>query len=222
MRPPQVYDALEKLDFREARVEKWLNGVGTLMLQQTALGIRDRDEVEEAMEYHDLDDAKVITLMQETHELEKRKAELGSPTRDEIKKMMAVVWDAPDRLNVAARCLGTYMALMGDESTLMAMFAGTPNDSDKEYLRVSMLRFNGHSDESMAYLRKVSEIINKGEQLGNPDRERVIRALDEHGLDQRKAQAQIREEYHKLRDQRLKEEYQRKKAEAAKAQAAAP
>ena len=70
----------------------------------------------------------------------------------------------------------------------------------------------------MGYLKKVSEIVGKGEALGSPTRELVVETLDEFGLDQRKATQKIREDYHRRRDLQLKEEYKRNK-EAAEAKA---
>ena len=46
----------------------------------------------------------------------------------------------------------------------------------------------------MAYLRKVSEIMAKGESLGNPSRELVIETLDKHPSTS-KATQEIREDY---------------------------
>ena len=215
---PELLAAIEKFNFDRSQAEKWLNGVGNLMSRQTELGIQSREEVESAMEYHQLDDTKVITLFEEAMELTKRKLDIGSPSRDEIKAMLTLAWDLDaERLEVAATCLKTYRGLMVDDTTLMMLFGRSPEDDDVTYLRKTMLRFKGDSTESMNYLKKVSEIQGKGEALGNPSRELVIEQLDLFALDQRKATAAIREEHHRRRDLELKEEYAKNKAKAAKA-----
>jgi hypothetical protein len=70
----------------------------------------------------------------------------------------------------------------------------------------------GDEEASLGYLKKVSEILGKGEALGWPSRELVVTTLDAHNLDLRKATAAIREEYHRVRDLQLKEEYAKNKA----------
>lgn len=214
----EMLNSLEKLKFDLESAKKYLNGVGNLMSRQIELGIVSRDEVEAAMEYHSLDDTKVITLFEEAMELTKRKLDIGSPTRDEIKSMLTLAWSLDsERLEVAAKCLAIYRSLMADDTTCMSLFGKTPNADDAKYIQQVALRFRGDATESMGYLRKVSEILAKGESLGNPSRELVIETLDRHGLEQRKATQEIREEYHRRRDLELKEEYARNKAKAAKA-----
>ena len=58
----ELLEAIEKLKFDFDKAEKWLNGVGTLMTRKAELSIVSREEVEAAMELHDLDDSKVIAL----------------------------------------------------------------------------------------------------------------------------------------------------------------
>ena len=218
----EMLATLEKLNFNLDSAKKYLNGVGNLMSRQMELGIVSRDEVEAAMEYHELDDKKVIVLFEEAMELTKRKLDIGSPTRDEIKAMLTLAWDLDaERCEVAAKCLAIYRSLMADDTTLMSLFGKSPTPEDAKYIQQVTLRFKGNPEESMAYLRKVSEIMAKGESLGNPSRELVIETLDKHSLDQRKATQEIREDYHRRRDLELKEEYARNKAKAAKAAEAA-
>jgi hypothetical protein len=222
----EILSSLEKLSYDQSAAEKYLNGVGTLMAQESELGIVCREEVEEAMEANGLDDAKVIELFHYASELQKRRLDLGNPTRDEIKAMVNLAWelDTSERLEVAGKCLKIYRELMGDDTTLMSLFGQTPGAEEIDYLRNSALRFKGDHEQTMNYLKKVADIVGKGESLGNPTRELVVKTLEDFNLDQRKATQSIREDYHKRRDLQLKEEYKRKKEEAeakAKADAAA-
>ena len=86
----------------------------------------------------------------------------------------------------------------------------------KREIDVNYNAFKGDNEASMNYLKNVAEIESKGESLGRPSRELIIAELDKYGLDKRKAQQAIREEYHKRRDEELKAEYAKKKAEADK------
>ena len=99
-----------------------------------------------------------------------------------------------------------------DDSTALTLFGHSPNVEECEYLRKSLLRFKGESTWSMAYLKTVNDIVNKGEALGSPTRQMVIDALDAHGQDARKATTFLREEHHRRRDAQLKAEYQKLKA----------
>lgn len=62
--PSELLEALEKLGFDCSKTEKYLNATGTLMKRQSELGIVNLEEVEEAMEAHENDDAKVIQLFE--------------------------------------------------------------------------------------------------------------------------------------------------------------
>ena len=190
------------------------------MKRSAELSIIAREEVEQAMEYHQLDDAKVIELFQDAAELQRIKLEIGNPTLDEIKAMLTLAWEVEGRVDVTAKCLAFYRKLMADDAQLMTLFGKTPEEAEIMYLRTSILRFRGDPDQSMDYLKKVADIESKGDTLGNPSREEIIQRLDEAGLDKRKATQSIREEYHKRRDLQLKEEYKRNK-EAADKKAAA-
>ena len=57
--------------------------------------------------------------MKETAILEVRKKDLGSPSRDEIKQMLNVVWRVENRIEVAATCLSTFMQVCRDRGLLM-------------------------------------------------------------------------------------------------------
>ena len=105
---------------------------------------------------------------------------------------------------------------MSDDAQLMTLFGKSPEQEEIIYIRKSILRFKGDNEASMNYLKNVAEIESKGESLGRPSRELIIAELDKYGLDKRKAQQAIREEYHKRRDEELKAEYAKKKAEADK------
>ena len=212
----EMYTALEKFKFVQADAEKWLFGVGSLMQQQSELSITSREEVEAAMVQFELDDEKVIELFQVAHRLQKRKLEIGNPTREEIKAILDLAWEEPDREEVAAKCLTFYRQLMSDDAQLMTLFGKSPEQEEIIYIRKSILRFKGDNEASMNYLKNVAEIESKGESVGRPSRELIIAELDKYGLDKRKAQQAIREEYHKRRDEELNAEYAKKKAEADK------
>lgn len=216
----EILTSLEKLGYDQTATEKYLNGVGTLMSQQSELGIVSREEVEEAMEANEMDDGKVIELFQEAAVLQQRKLEIGNPSRDEIKAMLSLAWglDPSERVEVTSKCLSIYRQLMADDTTLLSLFGKSPEEEERLYLRSSALRFKGDHEQTMNYLKKVSDIVGKGEALGSPTRELVVQTLEDFALDARKATQRIREDYHTRRDLQLKEEYKRNK-EAAEAKA---
>ena len=212
--------SLEKLSFDQSKTEKWLNGVGTLMERQSELGIVSREEVEVEMERHELDDAKVIELFEDTFALTKRKAEIGNPSRAEIKAMLTRAWSEGQRLELTAKCVSVYKKVLGDESFILSLFGKVPDDAELDLISTSILRFKGDYDQSAGYLKKVADICQKGDMIGNPTREHVVEVLDKHNLDQRKTTQEIRDAYHKRRDLQLKDEYKKNKA-AAEAKRAA-
>jgi len=212
-----ILAALTKLKFNVDESERWLNGVGTLMIRQTELGIVSREEVEQAMERHNLDDNKVIRLFQEVAELQAKRSTIGNATRDDIKAMLALAWEEENRVNLTEACLTCYCELMADEANLLVLFGQHPTPDDCHYLRVSVLRFKGETEPCQEYLKKISEILGKGESLGNPSREYVVEQLDIAKGDKRKAASAIREEYHRVRDIQLKEEYAKKQEASKKA-----
>jgi len=110
---------------------------------------------------------------------------------------------------------------MSDEAQLMTLFGRTPVEEDTLYLRTSILNFLGEGAASKKYLHDVAEIQSKGDSLGHPTREEIIKRLAEFGGDKRKATQSIREEYHKRRNAEAKEEYMKNKAQADKAKAVA-
>jgi len=210
----ELLAAFQKFKFNVESTGNYLNAIGTLMSRQAELGVVDREEVERALEDNQLNDAKVIELFEMVAQLRVKASELGNPTREEVKLMAALAWDAKagdGRTALVQRCLETYRGLMNDDNQLMTLFGNGVGDSEKDHLRVSILRFEGDATESLTYLKKVSEILSKGEALGWPSRELVIQSLDDNGLDQRKATAVIRDEYHRVRDLQLKEEYAKKR-----------
>lgn len=207
----ELLESLEKFKFNFELAEKWLNGVGTLMTRQTELGIASREEVEQEMEHHHLDDNKVIQLFQEVAELQAKRATIGNASRDDIKAMLTLAWDEQDRVPVAETCLTCYCELMADEANLLLLFGKFPSQYDCQYLRVSVLRFKGDTNACGEYLLKVAEIQGKGDSLGNPSREHVVEQLDLAKGDKRKAMSAIREEYHRVRDLELKAEYNKKR-----------
>ena len=124
-------------------------------------------------------------------------------------------------MEIAAKCLTVYRSLMADDEMLMSLFGKSPGKEEIDYVRSSFIRFSGDTDKAMGYLRKVADIVGKGEALGNPTREIVVQALEDHGLDQRKATQMLREEHHRRRDLLLKEQYKKNKEREAAEKAAA-
>ena len=80
----------------------------------------------------------------------------------------------------------------------------------------TLARFGGDAKEALAFMKKVSDIVNMGVDLGEPTRDDAIAALEEHKLEQRAAVRALRDAHRKVLDARLKEEY-RKNREAASA-----
>jgi len=219
----ELYTAYEKFRFDADDGWRWLNGVGTLMMRRSELGIASREEVEHAMEFHELNDAKVIELFQECALLQKEKLDMGNPSRDEIKAYLTDAWDKSERVAVTKSCLTYYRELMSDDAQLMTLFGKTPGEADKKYLRLSVLRFDGDPQKSLDYLKKVA-FLEQADGLGNPTRERIILELDKAAGKKETARQVLRDEYQAARSIELKEEYKRnkekEKAAAEKAAAA--
>ena len=213
----ELLESYQKFAFDRESAAKYLNAIGTLMKRQSELSIVSREEVEKALEDNDLDDEKVILLFEEVAQLQARRAEIGNASRDEIKAMLTLAWDVDERLQTTERALLTYRTLMADDSHLMSLFANGVGEDERKYLRDSILRFGGESEASMGYLKKVADILAKGESLGWPSRELVVEQLNTSNLDARKATQAIREEYHAKRDLELKAEYEKKRAAQGKA-----
>jgi len=188
------------------------------MTKQAELGIESREEVDSIMESQNYDDTLVLQLMQEMSQLHKQKGEIGNPTRDEIKLMLLIVWSAPDRVPLAHACLKTYKALLSDDAQMLSIFGHPPMEDDKKFIRESNFRFKGERKEVEGYMKKVSDILHQGEQVGNPTRERVIEVLDENGLDSRVAFRKLREGHWAIKDAQLKEEYRKNREKSAAAQ----
>ena len=208
----ELLTAFEKFKFDTDKSANYLNAIGTLMSRKAELGVVSREEVEADLEKNTLDDVKVIKIFEEIAQLKAKSSEIGNASREEIKAMLSLAWGVEDRLTVTQRCLSTYRKLMQDDTQLMSLFGNGVGEPERQYLRESILRFLGDEEASLGYLKKVSEILGKGEALGWPSRELVVTTLDAHNLDLRKATAAIREEYHRVRDLQLKEEYAKNKA----------
>ena len=221
----EVLNTLEQFNFDVDKSMRWLKGVGTLMQRQMELGIISREEVEQAMEYHALDDAKVIELFQETANLEKKKAEIGNPSRAEIQAMLTLAWEKDNREDFAGRMTKLYRELINNDDFLASLFGPTLEEAERNYLKESILRFDAEPAATIDYLKKVADIERDGEKLGHPSRETIIDALNATNDEPRKqdvrvAKKQIREKYQKERDILLKAEYERNKAAKDKAAAA--
>jgi len=212
----EAWAAIEKFQFNQTLAQKYITGVKTLMLQQAELSIESREEVDAVMESQNYDDQRVLLLMQNMAELQKQKAELGNPSRTEIKDMLLVAWDDPDRVGVAAACLKTYRQLLMDDGQMMSIFGKQPNEGDTLYMRQATFRFKGNKPEVESYMKKVAELVNGGEALGNPSRELVISVLDEFNGNNREAHRKLRDEHWKVKDAELKEEYRRNREKAEK------
>jgi len=208
----ELLEAYEKFAFDKNRTESYLNAIGTLMRRQLELSVVSREEVEQALEANGLDDVKVIELFEAIAKLQAMRDEIGNASREEIKAMLGLAWDDPDRTAVTKASLATYRTLISNDEQLMSLFGNGVGEPEREYLRISILRFKGESEASLGYLKKVSEILGKGEALGWPSREYVVEELDKAGLDGRKATQAIRQEYQTRRDLELKEEYAKKRA----------
>jgi len=216
----EVWDAIEKFEYNQTLSQKYITGVKTLMLKQVELSIESRQEVDDIMKSQNYDDQRVLLLMQNMAEMQKAAKELGNPSRGEIKDMLLVAWDDPDRVATASACLKTYRMLLQDEGQMMSIFGKPPNDGDKLFIRTSAFRFKGAKPEVESYMKKVSDLLHQGEALGDPTRERVIEVLDEFNLSVREAHKKLRDEHWKIKDAQLKEEYRRNKEAEAKKKAA--
>jgi len=210
----EIWEAIEKFEFNKDLAQKYVTGVKTLMLKQLELGIESREEVEDLMEAQHYDDSKVVLIMQHMASLQNRKSELGNPSRAEVKDMLLVAWEHPDREAMAATCLTTYRALVSDEGQMMSIFGTAPSASDKVFIRQSTYRFQGNKGEIEKYMKSVAELVHQGENLGNPSRDMVVATLDEFNLNAREAQRKLRDDYWKVKDAQLKEEYRRNRERA--------
>jgi len=218
----EIWDAIEKFKFDKELAQKYITGVKTLMTRQAELNIESREEVDAMMKEQEYDETKVLELMKNMSEVQKVAGEVGYPSRTEIKEMLLVAWNTDgDRVKMGKDCLKTYKSLLADDGKMMSMFGRQPNDSDKLFIRQSTFRFKASQKEVEAYMKKVSELLHQGETLGNPTRERVIEVLEECGTVVRDAHKKMRDEYWKIKDAELKEEYRRNKERQAEEQAKA-
>ena len=146
----------------------------------------------------------------------------GAPFRDEIKRMLEVTWADASRAETTAACLRAYRSLLQDSSKMLGLFGQDPDEADKAFMRGALFRFKGDLEAGLTFMRKVSEILQKGAEIGNPGREAVVAALDEHDLDARTAARKLRDEYRRIKDAELKEQYRqnREKQRASVAEAA--
>uniref|UniRef100_A0A7S3AZQ2 Uncharacterized protein n=1 Tax=Haptolina ericina TaxID=156174 RepID=A0A7S3AZQ2_9EUKA len=210
----EVWGAIEKFDFNREQAEKYIRGVKVMMTKQDELGIESREEVDSIMESQGYDDLRVLQLMQDMAQLQKQKTDLGTPSRAEIKEMLLVAWEDPDRLATAAACLKTYRGLLTDDAQMMSIFGHPPTEEDKTFIRVSAFRFQGNREKVETYMKNVSEILHQGDAVGNPTRQQVVDVMNECNLDPRAAHRKLREVHWALKDAQLKEEYRKNRDKA--------
>ena len=214
---PEVWAALERFAFDEAAAQRWLHGVGALLQRQSELNITSREEIEAAMGMCGNEPEKVVELMVETAALEAQASELNRPARDDIKRVLSVTWEMDGRKSLAPTIVKAYMAYTRDDTALLNIgLQGAPTEADKTYMVHTLARFGGDAKEALGFMKKVSDIVNMGVDLGEPTRDDAIAALEEHKLEQRAAVRALRDAHRKVLDARLKEEY-RKNREAASA-----
>ncbi|KAL3893597.1 MAG: hypothetical protein SGPRY_014118, partial [Prymnesium sp.] len=141
--------------------------------------------------------------------LQATRADLGNPSRGEIKSMLMLSFSESNRVAVASASLKTYMSFLGDEGQMMAMVGTQPTDEDKRFILEASYRFKGSKTEVEGYMKKVADLLHQGESLGYPSQERVVQVLDEMNLVYREAQKKLRDEHWKQKDVELKQEYRR-------------
>ena len=122
---------------------------------------------------------KVVELMVETAALEAQASELNRPARDDIKRVLSVTWEMDGRKSLAPTIVKAYMAYTRDDTALLNIgLQGAPTEADKTYMVHTLARFGGDAKEALGFMKKVSDIVNMGVDLGEPTRDDAIAALE--------------------------------------------